>query len=222
MISIKNLTYRYDKNFNLLNNVNLDINEGSMLALVGENNYGAKNLFLKLLTKLTSLQSGNIFFNYQSIKSIDFTKDYSLGYLPINIPFFKNKTVYQNLEYIYNVRDVFDGYKEKILTALKDFNIENLVNAKIKKLSNIDKLNVALCRLYLRNLDCLLIEDFFDNDYIKFKNNDEILEILDKIKLIINSNKNIILLINTNNEFVISNLNLGKLFYDKGQITLNK
>ena len=180
MISIQNLNYKYDNNLNSLNNVNLTIEKGEKLAFTGIDGYDGKKIFLKLITGLEKSKEGTIFIDYKNIDVIDFSQDVSMAYLSKETPFFYTKTVYKNLEYVYNIRNVFDGYELKIQDALKKFGILSLMDKRIKSLTDFEKILVALCRISLRNIDYFVIEDIFDGLQTQ-----EIDSILNKILLIL-------------------------------------
>ena len=136
MIKLENVSFKYDNKINLLNNINLEIETGEKIVLIGENSYKGKSVFFRLLTGLEKCNTGNIYIDYNNIKNLDYSKDISMGYLPQKMLFFENKTVYQNLEYIFQIRKEFDNYDNKIINALKDFDIINLKDLKLKKLTS--------------------------------------------------------------------------------------
>lgn len=69
-IEIKDLVFRYpNSKENILDNLNLTINSGEKLALVGENGTG-KSTLIKILCKLYKPTSGNIYINGVDINEI--------------------------------------------------------------------------------------------------------------------------------------------------------
>lgn len=213
MISLQNVNFKYDKNLNILNNVTIDLDNNEKYAFIGENTYDGKSIFFRLLTGLEKRYTGEIFLNSQNIKTIDFSQDYSMGYIPHKIPFFYHKTVYQNLEYVFNVRGIFDGYDQKITNAITNFGLAEFKDTPIKKLTKAQKLMVALSRLSLRSIDCLLIENYVDE-----LNEEELKTIQELIKKIFVINKDIIFLCDTNNQNFISELDLDVIRLTSGQI----
>ena len=213
MISIKKVFYQYDDKLNLLNDVNIDIYNGEKLAFYGNDDYDSKKIFFGIILGFVKNYSGDVFLNYKKNTEVDFSKDYSMAYIPKDIPFFNNKTVYQNIEYIYNIRGIFGDYEEKIMNALKDFGIYELKDTRIKKLTEGQKILVALCRISLRHLDCLLIENILDN-----LSEEEIEVICKKIDIVCEQNKDMILIINTNNDKIIEKLGLLKMLIKNGTI----
>ena len=66
IVSIQNLTIEFNKNIEVVKNINLDVIKGKTTAIVGESGSG-KTLsalsILKLLPNGADIKNGNIFFN---------------------------------------------------------------------------------------------------------------------------------------------------------------
>ena len=60
MIEIKNLSYMYNKNDMILNDINLQIKDGEIISIIGKNGCG-KSTLLKLIAGIIKPSSGNIF-----------------------------------------------------------------------------------------------------------------------------------------------------------------
>lgn len=70
-IELRNVSYKYkNKNIYALKNINIEINCGEIIALVGENGSG-KTTLIKILTGLYTDYEGEIFVNGINIKDID-------------------------------------------------------------------------------------------------------------------------------------------------------
>jgi len=70
MISIRNISKVYDSGFTALNNINLDINQGEIFALLGENGAG-KTTLISTICGILSPTSGSI-----TVNGWDIIKDY--------------------------------------------------------------------------------------------------------------------------------------------------
>jgi len=70
ILKLQNVYFNYQKNKNnfFINNVNLEIQSGDFITIVGANGSG-KSTLLKLLANLLHPQKGEIFFNNKNIKS---------------------------------------------------------------------------------------------------------------------------------------------------------
>ena len=162
MLSIKNLNKKFTKEFYALEDVNLDVEAGESVALVGEQNSG-KTTLLRVIAKLEDFDSGEIYINKIPIKKIDFKTDLSVGYLPYYPSFLNNKTVYENFKYFLNKRGVKPAEAEKLINnAIIEYSIEKIRDVKIKNIRKEDKYILSLIRLSFRHLYLLLVDNIFD------------------------------------------------------------
>lgn len=70
-IDIKNLSYRYkNKNEYALRNINLRVEKGSMIALIGQNGSG-KTTFVKILSTLYNDYEGDVYFGNYNLRDIN-------------------------------------------------------------------------------------------------------------------------------------------------------
>ena len=67
MISIKNLNYKYKTSNFSLNDINLEINDGEFITIIGKNGSG-KSTFSKILAGLTKFKNGEILINRNIFK----------------------------------------------------------------------------------------------------------------------------------------------------------
>ena len=163
MIKINNLKLSFTKEYYALYNINLEINKGERVVILGDSESG-KTTLLRAIAGLERYESGEIYIKDINLKQIDFSSDVSLGYISYKPVFFNNKTVYENLEYVLKIRKIDEvNAKIKINQALKTYNIEALKDLKIKHLSNYQKILVQLARLNLRSVEIYLIDNIFKN-----------------------------------------------------------
>ena len=137
MINIKNLNKKY-RNKIILDNINLDIEKGKIIGLLGPNGSG-KTTLMKILLNITKEDNGEIYINNK--KKSEETNKY-ISFLP-DAPF-----IDKDLS-INEARNYFKFF----YTDFNDKKFENLINKlnlnlkdKIKNLSkgNIEKLNLIL------------------------------------------------------------------------------
>lgn len=69
-ILVSNLSYSYDKEQKVLENISIDIPYGKKIAIVGESGSG-KSTFIKILLKLINYTEGQIAVNRQDLRSIN-------------------------------------------------------------------------------------------------------------------------------------------------------
>lgn len=108
MLKIKKLCKSY-KSKQVLNNLDLEINKGEIVALIGVNGSG-KSTLIELICGVKKYDSGEIFLDGVNIKN---KKDlekvrYRFGYMPQHFSLFLDLTARENLEYMKNVYMVDD------------------------------------------------------------------------------------------------------------------
>lgn len=161
MLKVEHLYVSFTKEYYTLNNINLHLKSGQKLTIIGSKESG-RTALLRTLLGLENKVKGEILFKNIPLEKIDFENDISVGYLPATIPFLENKTVKQNIEYVIKIRDKNDPYMQvKVNNALISYGLDYFKNKKVKELSYLDRLKLALARLFVRNIDIFLIDDIF-------------------------------------------------------------
>lgn len=161
MLKVEHLYVSFTKEYYTLNDINLNLEHGEKVIIVGDKESG-RTALIRTLLRLESKVKGDIFYKNIPIEKIDFENDVSVGYLPATIPFFEKKSVKQNIEYVLKIRDKKDPYiAVKVNNALVGYGLDYIKNKKVKELSYLDRLKLALARLSVRNIDIFLIDDIF-------------------------------------------------------------
>lgn len=159
MIKIQNLYLAYNKEYYALYDINLEINKGDKIALIGPEGSG-KTTLLRAIAGLEKITKGDILINDVPVQKIDFAHDVSMGYVSRKPMFFENKTVKKNLEWALKVRNVDKSeWQVQIDRVLNLYDIQKLKNERVSTLCRSDKRMVQLARLSLRPLDILLIDE---------------------------------------------------------------
>lgn len=133
-IEIKNLTKRY-KDLTAVDELNLDVEEGELFALLGVNGAG-KTTTIKMLTCLTSPDGGDAFLNGKSIKTDTNGVKSLIGVSPQETAVAPNLSVRENLELMCGVHG-FGKEKTKSKTdeLSVQFRLTSVMTKKAGKLS---------------------------------------------------------------------------------------
>ena len=159
MIELKNVSLSYNKEYYALYDINLNIQKGECVAVTGLSGSGKSSL-LRLIAGLDKPIQGEILIDKTSIEEVDFISQVSVGFLSTKPVFFENKTVYNNFAWILKIRKIDkQNWEDKIDDTLNKFDILELKNKKINKLTKTEKRLVQIARLALRPLDILLCDD---------------------------------------------------------------
>lgn len=122
-IELTNVSFEYNKNKKVLENINIIINKGDKVAFLGESGSG-KSTLVDLIIGLYKPLSGEIVIDDKKLTS-DNVKSYrsKVGYIPQSIYLFDG-TVGENVAFGYE----YD--KEKIMEVLKKANIYDFLSSK--------------------------------------------------------------------------------------------
>lgn len=128
MIKIENLNYKYRSGENVLENINLEIQEGEIISIIGKNGSG-KSTLLSLIAGLYKPTKGNIFIDQINTSSkkdtIELRKKVGIVFQnPDNQILFPS--VYDDIEFALNNLKI-DNKKERIQQALEAVNMKEFV-----------------------------------------------------------------------------------------------
>jgi zinc transport system ATP-binding protein len=156
LMSIRNLNFSYEKNQNILENINLEVFEKDFLAIIGPNG-GGKSTLLKLILKLLKPNSGKV--------ELSVNKNL-LGYVPqntnlnINFPITALEVVLMG--HIGAKRRVFGYTKEQKLCALNSLEqvgMKEHANTKIGNLSGGQRQRVFIARALCAHPKIILLDE---------------------------------------------------------------
>lgn len=162
MLEVKNLFLKFTREYFALYDINLKVEQGESVALVGEDESG-KTTLLRVLAKLEKPTKGEVYIKDIPLKKLNYKTDISAGYVPATPVFLEKKTVYENFKYILKERGVSSSELEnKINQTLIDYSLEKLKDTKVKDLSLDEKYVLSFIRLMFRELELLMIDNIFD------------------------------------------------------------
>ncbi len=150
MIEFKNVTKKYDHGVIALDNVNLLIEKGEFVFLVGPSGSG-KSTFLKLVIKEEDATSGTITINSKELQKI---KDKDTPYLRRKIGFvfqdfrlLYDKTVYDNILFALRVIEASDReIRTRISKVLEQVGLKGKENNYPNQLSGGEQQRISLAR----------------------------------------------------------------------------
>ena len=204
LLEINNLNKSFD-NIEILKDINLSIQRGKIIGLLGKNGVG-KTTLIKLINDLLTPTSGEILIKGQKI-GVETKK--VISYLPERTYLNKQMKVSEVISYFEDFYDNFDSKKAKKL--LKDLDLD--INQKLTKMSKGMQEKVQLVLVMSRNADLYVLDeplggvDPATRDYI-----------LDTI--LSNFNENASVIISTHLISDIEKILDEVIFIDKGQIVL--
>ena len=163
-IEIKDVCFEYVPNVPVLNNINLTVNKGETIALVG-NSGGGKSTIVSLIPRFYDVKSGSI-----KIDGIDI-RDYSLQSLRQNIAvvfqdnFLFSGTIRENIllgkenateEEIQNALKM--AYLDEFVSTLKD-GLDTQIGERGILLSGGQKQRVAIARAFIKDAPIVILDE---------------------------------------------------------------
>ena len=152
-IQIQNLFFSYSKT-DVLDNINLTINEGDFLAIIGPNG-GGKSTLLKLILNLLPLKKGSVQSTFQNI-----------GYVPqntnLNIDFPITALEVVLMGHIGKKKTFFGYAKEDIscaMNSLRQVGMDDFAHTKIGNLSGGQRQRVFIARALCANPDVIMLDE---------------------------------------------------------------
>lgn len=160
IIKVEGLSKQYfNSKKRSLDNVNLNIPKG-VFGLIGENGAG-KTTLLKSISTIIPVSCGTIKVMDYVLPSEECEVRKRLGYLPQNNSLFENLTVFEMMDYIGLMKQIFDkGEREKeIVDLLRKFNLEEKIHVKIKHLSGGMKQRVGIAQSLLGKPEVIILDE---------------------------------------------------------------
>lgn len=157
LLKLNSIYYNVD-NKDILKNVNLDINKGDYISIIGPSGSG-KSTLLKLCSDLISSSKGEIIYKNKNIleyNPMEYRKQ--VAYCFQN-PYLFGEKVLNNLIFPFAIRNIPTN-NELILKYLEMFNLnEEILNKENKNLSGGEKQRISLIRTLLCKPEILLLDE---------------------------------------------------------------
>ena len=163
-ITFDDVTFKYpDTGIQALTNINLNINKGEKIAIIGKTGSG-KSTIAELLLRTYDTNEGSIFINHNDIKNIDLTAYRNLiGYTPQDVFLFSD-TILNNI-FFGKENNQEDGIKyAEIAQINNEINhlpkkYETTVGERGVMLSGGQKQRITIARALVNNPELMILDD---------------------------------------------------------------
>ena len=148
----------------ILDNLNIQLNNGQILGLLGPNGVGKTTIF-NIITGLISPDFGSVIINSEKINKYPIyqrTLQFKIGFVPQNGGFFHDLTVYQNLKAIAEITIENLSYREeKINSLISKFELDPIRDIKADYLSGGQKKKLVIALALISDPKILLLDEPF-------------------------------------------------------------
>ena len=183
-VTLEHLTKTYPNGFVSVNDVSLHIEDGEFVIFHGPSGCG-KSTILRMIGGLEDITSGEIWLGKDLLNDI-LPRDRRLAMAFQNYTLYRHFNAYDNMALGLRLRDlprtVIDS---RVKSAADFFGLTNVLDKKIKSLSDTDKQRVALGRAVVCQPKVLLVDEDFarQNDARRMEMLGDILKINEELHI---------------------------------------
>ena len=157
MLEFINVTKQFDT-VTAVNDISFNLEDGKVLGIVGRNGAGKSTIF-RMILNLIEPTSGEIKFNGQKINSEILNR---FGYLPEEGSVMPQFSVLDICEYYGALKLMTkDDILEKLQKWLKEFNLEEYIGVKVKKLSKGNRQKIQFIISILHDPEFIILDEPF-------------------------------------------------------------
>ena len=162
VLSAKSISKSFDERV-VLRKIDIHLNQGEMLGLLGSNGAG-KSTFMNIVLGLLKCDFGDIFLGNTKLTNLAIHQRAKLGiaYLPQQTSIFRGLTVYENLLGIAQIiKKRASDQKSIVEKLMAEFSITHLRDVKATALSGGERRRTEIARCLISNPKVLLLDEPF-------------------------------------------------------------
>ena len=167
IIELKNITKIYgsgEAKVNALNGINLTINKGDFVAIMGASGCG-KSTLLSILGCMDTYTDGEYFLNNKSINKENINKlsnirNKEISFIFQNFALIREYTVFENIELPLKIRKLDrNKINTKVMQAMENMGIVHLKDKLISNISGGEQQRTALARALVQDSSIILADE---------------------------------------------------------------
>lgn len=160
-LEIKNLTFSYDNNINVIDDISFKVEKGQFVSIIGHNGSG-KSTLAKLIVGLLEKNKGQIFFDEEEITKKNMVRLQSKTALVFQNPDnqFIGATVEDDIAFgLENINFPYEGMQEKIELFAKEVGMYDYLKKEPSNLSGGQKQRVAIAGALILHPEILILDE---------------------------------------------------------------
>ena len=163
VLKLEKISLKYGRK-TILDSLNLNLNDGQILGLLGANGAGKSTIF-NIITGLISPDYGSVIINSEKVNSYPIFKrtlKFKIGFVPQNGGFFHDMTVIENLKSISEIAiNNTSARNEKINSLISKFELDPVRDIKAKFLSGGQRKKLVIAIALISEPKVLLLDEPF-------------------------------------------------------------
>ena len=178
VIEIKDISFSYKKGKNILNNININIEDGEVVAIVGDNGAG-KSTLGRIIAGIIKPQKGNIIIDNVDIRKNEISKK-NVGIVFQNP---ENQIIFNNIydEIMFSLKDLSkEEIKTRIEQALEKVEMLEYINQDLYELSLGQKQRIVIAEVLARKPKYIIFDE--PTTMIDSEGKDKIYKIIKELK----------------------------------------
>ena len=163
MVELKNVNVHYSSGVDALQDVNLRINDGEFVFIVGGSGAG-KSTLVKLMTREITPTSGRVFVNGYNLAKVKGNKiakfRRSIGMVFQDFRLIQELNVYENVAFVLRIADQSTRFiKQRVPYVLNLVDLAHKARSKPKELSGGEQQRVAIARALANNPGLIIADE---------------------------------------------------------------
>tara|TARA_B100001540_G_scaffold317018_1_gene348631 strand:+ start:1 stop:777 length:777 start_codon:yes stop_codon:yes gene_type:complete len=163
ILKLDKISLKFDRKI-ILDNLNLELNDGQILGLLGPNGVGKSTIF-NIIIGMLNPDFGSIMINSQKVNKYPIyerTLKFKIGFVPQHGGFFHDLTVYENLKAIAEITIDNQSYRnEKINSLISKFELDPIRDIKADFISGGQKKKLVIALALVSDPKILLLDEPF-------------------------------------------------------------
>jgi heme exporter protein A len=155
-LTLRKLTKYYER-FVALDRLDLTIEPGEFVVVLGRNGAG-KTTLLRTLALLLSPSEGDLLFDAQPARTLDFSFRRRIGFVGHETFLYDELTVEENLNFYASLYGI-EAARPRVAEVLVEMSLDDRTTSLVRNLSRGLKQRVALARAWLHEPDLLLLDE---------------------------------------------------------------
>jgi multiple sugar transport system ATP-binding protein len=162
MLELKNICKTYDNKLTIIDNFNLNINEGEFVVIVGPSGCG-KSTMLRMIAGLEGITSGEFLINGRDV-SAEEPSNRNVAMVFQDYALYPHMNVYDNLAFGLKIKKVDEKIiKEKVTRAAEILDLTSYLERKPSDLSGGQRQRVAMGRAIVKDAKIFLFDEPLSN-----------------------------------------------------------